>query len=230
MSMNTPPTSGAGGPSIPFIGGKMKAEFAQLDVDLGQEEVDDQAMLALFLKRPPAEDPGVDISAITKVDPQFVDADFIGIARDTFDVVKRARSEQQADLGTAELGPDLEAELRKEVSSDVAAHRRHVESLVEIEDAKIIKAEVHDTAHFITVRFSLSGGENDLDLQTGTIMEEQGWENNREEDWTFVRTWGTNTDAQDRAMTLNTEQWFIAHKGWTVSHIVRVNAPTQDLF
>ncbi len=207
---------------------RIEQEFGQLVTDLDKEAALDQAMLEEFNKRPPAEDPSTDISALKKADPSFVDTEFIVIARDTFYIVLRARADQNADLGKAELGPQLEADLASEIDSDKAAHRRRNESMVEIEDAKIIKGMFVGGKMLATVRFSLSGSEADVDISSGASQTLGGRSGSWTEDWTFARDPSVNTDAEDQRLAVQGEQWFVAHKGWTVTHIVKNGAPDQD--
>ena len=193
----------------------------QLLQDLDAEAVADKAMQEEFLKKPDAEDAGVDVSGIKTADAGFDDHEVVSIARECFYIVKNARSQEQPDFGEAELSPELEAELRQEVAGDVTAHRHHLLPALEIDDARIESATtLPDGREQVVIRFSLAGEQLDRDDAANVVSGSEAvvrWQ----EDWTLQRDPRTDSSAADREMTLMRDQWKLAHKGWVVTAMQR---------
>jgi hypothetical protein len=203
---------------IPGFDHKLDAVLTDLD----SEAAADQAMLAQFAERPDAEAPGVSVKALGDADKTFDDHEVVSVARDCFLILQKARLDEQADRGEAELSPDLEGELRAATARDVEAHRHHLLPSLEIDDARIVEALLVDRKEVVTVRLSLRGEQLVRDDATEEVVQGStdviAWQ----EDWTLTRDPRvSDTRAQDEKLTLS-GQWFVAHRGWVVTKIERL--------
>jgi len=189
--------------------------------DLDEAEVD--GVLAALNDRSQAELPGVDMTAIKQADPEFEDEAFRAIARETFYKVREARRLQNPAETAELLSSQLQSELENAISADAAAHRRHVLAFLSVNDAVIAGAQVVDGLEQIDVRFSISGAEKDVDDYTGQTQAGDDTERSWQERWRFTRHPGVDTSASDerhQITDVSTDQWLVAHRGWTVTEIV----------
>jgi hypothetical protein len=190
---------------------------AQMEVDLGRE----------FHDQPPAEDAGVDLSTIRAVDPQFDDVTFRAIARETFNKVREARSTERLDDADALLSPAMEAEVRQEVSGDVAAHRHHLLPGLEVDAATIVAATVAGGREVVDVRLDVAGEELERDDATTAVVAGDTTVRHWSERWRFERDPSVDSSRSDLSHTLRfgDEGWLVAHRGWVVTQIERLPAP-----
>jgi predicted lipid-binding transport protein (Tim44 family) len=203
---------------IPGFDQKLDAVLSDLD----KEAAADQAMLAEFAKLPDAEAPGVSVTALSDADKTFDDHEVVSVVRDCCLILQKARLYEQADLGEAELSPELEAELRKAIARDVDLHHHHLLPGLEIDDAGIVKALLVDGKEVVTVRLWLRAEQLVRDDATEEIIEGSTDVITWQEDWTLTRDPRvSDTSGEDETLTLS-GQWFIAHKGWVVTTIERL--------
>lgn len=210
---------------IPGFDQKLNAVLSDLDT----EARDDKAMLAEFEKLPDAEAPGASVQPLSDADKTFNDHEVVSVARDCCLILQRARWSEQPDLGEAELSPQLEEQLRQAINADEATHHHHLTPGLEIDDARIVKAQLVDGKEVVTVRLSLRGERLVRDDATGAIVGGSEQDTTWQEDWTLVRDpRQTGTAREDDALT-GDGQWFVAHEGWIVTGIQPVNAPQSEV-
>ncbi len=203
---------------IPGFDQKLGAVLSDLD----KEAAADQAMLAEFAKLPDAESPGVSVTALSDADKTFDDHEVVRVARDCCLILQKARVYEQADLGEAELSPELQAELREAIGRDVASHHHHLLPGFEIDDARLVTALLVDGKEVVTVRLWLRGEQLARDDATREIVEGSTDDIEWQEDWTLTRDPRiSDTRGEDETLTLS-GQWFVAHKGWVVTKIERL--------
>jgi predicted lipid-binding transport protein (Tim44 family) len=204
-----------------FHSGQIAADREKL-IDLGQREVD--GIVSALGDRTPAQLPGVDTSAVKRVDPEFDDEAFRAIARETFYKVREARRLQNPQEPAELLSPQMQRDLQDVISGDVASHRHHLLPFLTITDAVIAAAEVTAGQEQIDVLFSVSAAEEDVDDRTGQVLAGDGTERSWTERWRFTRNPAADTSASDlrHEITLDpAAQWMVAHSGWTVTDITR---------
>jgi hypothetical protein len=208
---------------IPGFDQKLDAVLSDLD----GEAAADQAMLAEFAKRPDAEAPGVSVRALFDADRSFDDHEVVSVARDCFLILQKARLDEQAELGEAELSPQLEGELRTAIVGDVASHRHHLLPSLEIDDARIVKALLVEGNEVVTVRLSLRGEQLVRDDATEEVIQGSTDVITWREDWTLTRDPRVSDAAEDEKLTLS-GQWFVAHRGWVVTEIERLTESAAE--
>jgi len=194
-------------------------------IDLGQQEVD--GIVAALKDRTPAELPGIDMSAIKQVDPDFDDEAFRTIARETFYKVREARGLQNPQESAELLSPQMQSELQNTISGDVASHRHHLLPFLWVNDVVIAGAQVAAGQEEIDVRFSISAAEEDVEDGTGQILAVDNTEHSWEERWRFTRNPTVDTSASDERHEIasaRADQWMVAHQGWLVTEIARLPA------
>jgi hypothetical protein len=194
-------------------------------IDLGQQEVD--GIVAALKDRTPAELPGIDMTAIKQVDPEFDDEAFRAIARETFYKVREARGQQNSQESAELLSPQMQSELQNAISGDVASHRHHLLPFLWVNDAVIAGAQVAGGQEEIDVRFSISAAEEDIEDGTGQILAGDDTEHSWEERWRFTRDPKVDTSASDERHEIasaRADQWMVAHQGWVVTEIARLPA------
>ena len=207
-----------------FHSGEIAADEERL-IDLEQQEVD--GTVAGLMDRTPVALPGVDTSVIKQADPEFDAEAFRAIARETFYKVREARKLQNPQESAELLSQAMQREMQDAIAGDVASHRHHLLPLLWIKDAVIAGALVVDGQEQIDVRFSLSALEEDLDDRTGQVVGGDGAEHSWVEVWRFRRTPGTDTSASDEQHEITfaePDRWMVAHRGWTVTDMTRLQA------
>jgi hypothetical protein len=220
---------GSVGEHLVPMGGRMAGEMDQIASDLGVEADLDHKMLETVdetvreLPSPVAA--GVDLSAIKAVEPQFDAENFRLIARETFAKVRDSRWRQDKREGDALLSAAMQNDLNNAIDGDVASHRHHVLAELNIEEATIVSAAVEGGRERIGVHLTVTAAENerndaDLSLASGTT-DEHRWT----EKWMFERDPSVDTSASDEAHILcfDDEEWMVAHRGWVVTSIERLN-------
>jgi predicted lipid-binding transport protein (Tim44 family) len=175
---------------------------------------------ALLASRGPATAGGVDLSAIKAADPSFDDQDFITIARESFNLIRKARTTDHEKFDEGLLSPQLAQEVKAAIDGDVASHQHHLLPGLEIRTAAITGGQVTDGKLTLTVRLHLwVGSANPTEaVEAGTEWDE---------DWTFWRDPTIDSSATDRDHALRREAdgfWMFAHKGWIVTSIQRDGA------
>jgi predicted lipid-binding transport protein (Tim44 family) len=193
-------------------------------LDLEKQEVD--GIIAGLNDRPPAEAAGVDVKAFTAVDPSFDDKAFIAIARESFNHIREARSEENAKTAAGTMSDQLKSELQNAIEGDVASHRHHLLPGLSIMAAEITSATVTDGKMTAVVHFKITSQEMDRDEKFNMIAGSTDWQS-WDEMWTFWRDPSVDTSASDEDHILSREQeggWMFAHKGWIVTKIERVGA------
>jgi predicted lipid-binding transport protein (Tim44 family) len=182
---------------------------------------------ALMDNRPPAEAPGVDVSAVKALDPSFDGQQFLTIARESFYSIRQARSADNTALADGECSPDLMSQLRNVVEGDVASHRHHLLPGLEVRSAVIWAADVTNGKITMVVRFHLGSEEVDRD-SSGAVLAGDFSEREWDENWTFWRDPSASSAEVDREHVVNIENtngWLFAHRGWVVTAIERLSAP-----
>ena len=211
---------------VPFEG-RMVRKLEQAAGDLGElDAVDQRAVQELgseFQAQAPMEAAGVDLTAIRGVDPQFDDAQFRAIVRETFNRVREARTLERLGEADALLSPAMESELRQEVSGDVAAHRHHLLPGLEVENVTITGAQVAAGHEVLDVILQVAGEELERDDATGAVVGGDAVVRRWSEHWRFERDPSLDSSATDREHTLRfTDGWWVAHRGWVVTQIERL--------
>jgi predicted lipid-binding transport protein (Tim44 family) len=176
----------------------------------------------LLASRGPATTGSVDLSAIKAADPSFDDQDFITIARESFYLVRRARTADHEKFDEGLLSPQLAREVKTAIDGDVASHQHHLLPGLEIRTAEIAGGQVTDGKLSVTVRLHLWVGSTNPDP---AAVPEKGTE--WDEDWTFWRDPTIDASATDRDHATRRQAdggWMFAHKGWVVTSILRDGA------
>jgi len=174
-------------------------------IDLEQQEVD--GVVAALKERTPPELPGVDLSAVKQIDPEFDDESFRAVARETFYKVREARTLQNPQESAELLSPQM--------------------PFLSVNDVVISGAEVVGDQEEIRAHFSISAGEEDADDRTGQVLAGGSTEHSWEELWRFTRNPQADTSASDERheiTNVRTDQWLVAHRGWVVTAITRLPA------
>jgi len=164
--------------------------------------------------------PGVDTSAVKAADPIFDEAAFIVIVRETFELVRRARTLEHEQFDDGLLSPQLAQEVKQAIAGDVASHRHHLLPGLEIRSAVITSAQVVDGKLNVVARLHLWVGSN---APTDAVEKGNEWD----EDWTFWRDPTIDGSASDRDHATRREAegaWMFAHNGWIVTSIQRDGA------
>jgi hypothetical protein len=208
---------------IPGFDQKLDAVLSDLD----REAAEDRVMLAEFANRPDAEAPGVSPQALSDADKTFDDHEVVSVARDCYLILQKARCDEQAEHGEAELSPQLESELRSAIAHDVESHHHHLLPSLEIDNARIVRAALVDGKEVVTVRLSLRGGQLARDDATGEVVEGSTDVVTWDEDWTLTRDPRVSGASEDEKLTLS-GQWFVAHRGWVVTKIERLTGSLPD--
>jgi hypothetical protein len=194
-------------------------------IDLEQQEVD--GVVSALKDRTPPELPGVDTSAIKQVDPEFDAEAFRAIARETFYKVREARTMQNPQESAELLSLQMQGEMQNAISGDAASHRHHLLPFLWVTDAVIAGAEAIGGQEEIRVRFSISAAEEDVDDRTGQILAGGSTEHSWQELWRFTRNPAADTSASDERHEIadaRPDQWLVAHRGWIVTEITRLNS------
>jgi Tim44-like domain len=214
------------------IGRAEESLFHFRQIATGQEKLIDLAqdvdgIVAALQDRTPPELPGVDMSAIEQVDPQFDDEAFRAIARETFYKVREARRRQNPPESAELLSPQMQQEIQDTVSGDVTSHRHHLLPFLTVDDAVIAGTHVAGGQEQIDVRFSISAAEEDLDDRTGQVLAGDDTVHSWQERWLFTRNPQVDTSVSDERHQITfdrTGQWMVAHRGWIVTKIARLPA------
>jgi len=194
-------------------------------IDLEQQEVD--GVVAALKERTPPELPGVDLSAVKQIDPEFDDESFRAVARETFYKVREARTLQNPQESAELLSPQMQREIQDEISGDAVSYRHHLLPFLSVNDVVISGAEVVGDQEEIRAHFSISAGEEDADDRTGQVLAGGSTEHSWEELWRFTRNPQADTSASDERheiTNVRTDQWLVAHRGWVVTAITRLPA------
>ena len=113
--------------------------------------------------------------------------------------------------------------LRQAIARDVGAHHHHLLPSLEIDDGRIVKAQLVDGKEVVTVRLSLRGEQLVRDDASGEVVEGSTNVITWQEDWSLTRDPRVDTTGEDVELTA-AGQWFIAHRGWVVTDIEGVTA------
>jgi len=195
-----------------------------LDYDFDQLGVAEKqradAIDGLLAGRPPATAAGVDLAPIKAADSNFDDQNFLTIVRESFELIRRARTADREQLDEGLLSPQLASEVKAAIAGDVASHQHHLLPGLEIKSAVITNAQVTDGKLVIVAR---------LHLWVGSTAPSEAVEKGNEwdEDWTFWRDPTIDASATDRDHATRREAegaWMFAHNGWIVTSIQRDGA------
>jgi predicted lipid-binding transport protein (Tim44 family) len=175
---------------------------------------------ASYADRKPATVDGLDLSAVEAADPTFDEQQFLVIVRESFELVRQARTLEHEQFDDGLLSPQLAQEVKEAIAGDVASHRHHLLPGLEIRSAVITSGQV--TAGKLTVVARLH-------LWVGSTAPTEGVEAGTEwdEDWTFWRDPTIDASATDRDHATRREAdgaWMFAHNGWIVTSITRDGA------
>ncbi len=173
-----------------------------------------------YADRKPALADGVDISAVKTADPTFDEQEFLVIVRESFDLIRRARTTDHEQFDDGLLSPQLAQEVKTAIEGDVASHQHHLLPGLEIRTAVITGGQVTDGKLTVTARLHLWGGSTN---PTEAVEKGTEWD----EDWTLWRDPTIDASATDRDHATRREAdgaWMFAHKGWIVTSILRDGA------
>jgi hypothetical protein len=219
---------------VPF-GGSMVREMHAIADELGKEDQDETKLEDVFdhaiHEQPSAVGDGVDLTAIKAVEPDFDPFSFRTIARETFIKIREARGSQnrQADAGL--LSPKMQRELNDVIDGDIAAHRHHILSQLDVAEATIVSAAVNDGHEKLGVRFVFRAEEIERQSGTEAIVSDDHILHRWAELWQFERDPKLDSSATDQQHTLSfgPDGWLFAHRGWVVTGIERLPDPASSV-
>lgn len=213
---------------VPF-GGSMVHEMGEVADDLGTEVGLETQEFDTFDRaiheQPSAVGTGVDLTPIKAVDPAFDPFAFRTLARETFLKVRQARGSQARGAGDGLLSPSMERELHDLIDGDVAAHRHHILSQLEVVDATIVTASVDDGREKIGLRYVVGAEEIERDASTEAVISDDHLVYRWAELWQFERDPSLDPSATDQQHVLSygDDRWLFAHLGWVVTNITRLD-------
>jgi hypothetical protein len=213
---------------VPF-GGRMVREMQEVAEDIGKEgELETKEFDAFdraIHEQPSAVGAGVDLTPIKAVEPDFDPFNFRTLARETFIKIRQARGSQAKHAGDGLLSPAMERELNDVIDGDVAAHRHHVLSQLEVIDATIVSASVQDGREKSGMRCVIGAGEIERDAATEAIVSDDHLVHRWAEQWQFERDPSLDASATDEQHVLSygSDRWLFAHRGWVVTDIRRLD-------
>jgi predicted lipid-binding transport protein (Tim44 family) len=207
------------------MGGRMVRELHEVADEIAKEGQAQDRLLdgiaSAVAEQPSAVGDGVDLTAITRVEPEFDPAAFRAIARETFLKVREARSTLREQEDDGLLTPALERKVDDGIFSDAAAGRRHVLSGLEITEATVVSAIVAGGREKLGVRFVATAEHIDRNDRTGTVLSDDGSAHSFTELWQFERNPALDSSATDaqHAASFGADDWLFAHRGWVVTDI-----------
>lgn len=213
---------------VPF-GGSMVREMGKVADDMGEEIQLENREFDTFDRaiheQPSAVGDGVDLAPITAVEPDFDPFAFRTLARETFLKVREARGRQARQEGDGLLSPSMERQLNDEIDGDVAAHRHHVLSQLEVKDATIVSASADGGREKLGVRCVIGAEEIERDASTEAIISDDHLVHRWAELWQFERDPSLDPSATDEQHVLSygADRWLFAHRGWVVTEIRRLD-------
>ena len=213
---------------IPF-GGSMAREMTEVADDLGKEgdlEVKEfDTFDHAIHDQPSAVGAGVDLAPIKSVEPDFDPFAFRTLARETFIKIRQARGIGAGEACDGLLSPTMERELNDVIDGDVAAHRHHILSQLEVVDATIVSAALEDGREKIHVRCVMGAEEIERDAATEAVISDDHLVHRWAELWQFERDPSLDASATDEQHVLSygPDRWLFAHRGWVVSDIKRLD-------
>ena len=215
--------------AVPFTG-RIAGEMHEIADEIGREDVAEDRLFdgigrAIAEQPSPVAD-GVDLTAITGVEPDFDPVAFRVIARETFLKVREARSTEREQEDDGLLTPALEHKVDDEIFNDASTGHRHVFSGLEVTEATIISAGVHDGCENVTVRFAATAERIERNDQTGEVLSDDGSPQRWTEVWQFARDPKVDSSATDaeHAACFGPDGWLFAHRGWVVTDIQQPDA------
>jgi hypothetical protein len=212
---------------VPF-GGRMVSEMHAIADELGEEDQVETKLEEGFdsaiHEQPSAVGDAVDLAAIKAVEADFDPFSFRTLARETFIKVREARGSQNRQEGDGLLSPKMQRELSDVIDGDVAAHRHHILSQLEVAEATIVSAAVDDGHEKLGVRFVFHAEEIERQSGTEAIISDDRTVQQWAELWQFERDPKLDSSATDQQHTLSfgPDAWLFAHRGWVVTGIERL--------
>lgn len=213
---------------VPF-GGSMVREMHEVAEDIGKEGELETEEFDTFDRaiheQPSAVGAGVDLTPIKTVEPDFDPFNFRTLARETFLKIRQARGSQAGQAGDGLLSPAMARELNDVIDGDVAAHRHHILSQLEVIDATIVSASVQDGRERIGMRCVIGAEEIERDAATEAIVSDDHLVDRWAEQWQFERDPSLDSSATDEQHVLSygPDRWLFAHRGWVVTDIRRLD-------
>jgi predicted lipid-binding transport protein (Tim44 family) len=213
---------------VPF-GGGMVREMHEVAEHLGKEVERETKEFDTFdhaiHEQPSAVGAGVDLTPIKAVEPDFDPFNFRTLARETFIKVRQARGTQATHAGDGLLSPSMERELNDVIDGDVAAHRHHVLSQLEVIDATIVSASFEAGREKLGMRFVVGAEEIERDGATEAIVSDDHLVHRWAEQWQFERDPSLDPSATDEQhiLSFGPDRWLVAHRGWVVTDIRRLD-------
>lgn len=215
---------------VPFAG-RMIREMNDIvdklgELDEAEDEVEDAWERALH-DLPSAVGDGVELTAIRAVEPDFDPTSFGTLARETFIKIREARGSRDSHEGDGLLSPKMQRELNDVIDGDVAAHRHHILSELDVAEATIVSAVVKDGREKLGVHFVFSAEEIEREAGTEAIVSDDHMLHRWTELWQFERDPHVDPSATDEQHTLSLgpDGWLFAHRGWVVTNIERLPDP-----
>jgi hypothetical protein len=212
---------------VPFAG-RMIREMndivdKQAELDQAEDRVEDAWEHALH-DLPSALGDGIDLTMIRAVEPDFDPSRFATLARETFIKVREARGSQNSREGDGLLSPKMQRELNDVIDGDVAAHRHHILSELDVAEAKIVSVAVEEGREKLGVRFVFCAEEIERESGTEAIVSDDHILHRWAELWQFERDPHVDASATDaqHTLSLGPDGWLFAHRGWVVTGIQRL--------
>ena len=211
------------------MGNRMAGEMQQIASEMGKEaDADlrlDEGFERAIHEQPAAAADGLDLSPITSADGSFDPDAFRTLAREVFLKVREARGSQNRSEADGCLSETMETELNQTIDGDVASHRHHVLSQLDVTAATIVSAAVDGDRQQLGVRFVV-GAEEIVSDERGAVVSDAP-DTHWPELWQFERDPSVDASATDRqhALSFGADGWLFAHRGWVVTAIRRLNEP-----
>jgi predicted lipid-binding transport protein (Tim44 family) len=170
---------------------------------------------------------GVDLTPLRAVEPDFDPFNFRTLARETFLKIREARGSMNRHADDGLLSETMERELNDVIDGDVASHRHHILSQLEVVEATIVSASVVDGRERVGMRFIVGAEEIVRDAATDQIVTDDHLVHRWAELWQFDRDPSVDSSATDEqhVLSFGPDRWLFAHRGWVVTGITRLEDP-----
>ena len=211
------------------MGGRMVGELNQVADEIGREDAAEDRLLSgiehAVQEQPSAVKDGLDLAAITTVEPDFDASTFRTIARESFLKVREARGSGSRHENDGIVSPELDRLLDGEIDADLADNRQHVLFGLDVAQATIVSAVVADGREKIGVQFDATAESIERDATSANVISDEHHAHRWSELWQFERdptVDSTATDTQHIA-SFGPDEWLFAHRGWVVTAITKLD-------
>jgi predicted lipid-binding transport protein (Tim44 family) len=210
------------------MGGRIVREMNQIAADLGEADADEDRLIdgveKAVQEQPSPVAGDVDLAPIRALEPDFDPGAFRTLARETFLKVCEARGAENRDEADGLLSLSMQQELNAAIDGDVAAHRHHILSQLDIAEATIVSAATEGAREKLGVRFLVAAETIERNADAEAVISDDGQAQRWSELWQFERDSSLDPSATDRrhALSFEADGWLFAHRGWVVTAIQRL--------